>query len=122
MKPQAKKMMLSLLVNTVILMVIYFWLPTQFEFSYLPFIYLGIGAILLLYYVIYNQGLSGKNVTPDMLSDTMSPEEKQQYIKDSRERMKKSNWVLTILIPIMLVFAVDMIYLFVIPMLFGGNG
>ena len=115
-------MMLSLLVNTVILMVIYFWLPTQFEFPYLPFIYLGIGAVLLLYYVIYNQGLSGKNVTPDMLSDTMSLEEKQQYIKDSRERMKKSNWVLTILIPIMLVFAVDMIYLFVIPMLFGGNG
>ncbi len=113
--------MLSLLVNTVILMVVYFWLPTQFEFSYLPFIYLGIGAILLLYYVIYNRGFSGKNITPDMLSDTMTLEEKQQYIKDSRERMEKSKWVLTILIPIMLVFAVDMIYLFVIPMLFGGN-
>ena len=121
MKPQAKTMMLRLLANTVILMVIYFWLPSQFEFSYMPMIYLGVGAVLLLYYVIYNQGFAGKNATLDMLPDTMTLEEKQAYLARCRERMEKSKWVLTVLIPILLVFAVDMIYLFIIPMLFGGN-
>ena len=119
--PQAKKMMLRLLANTVILMVLYLWLPTQFDIFFLPLIYLGVGAALLLYYVIYNRGFSGKNVTLDMLPNTMSLEEKQQFIEDTKARMEKSKWVLTVLIPIMLVFAVDMIYLFVIPMLFGGN-
>ena len=113
--------MLRLLVNTVILMVLYFWLPTQVEFSYMPLIYLGLGAVLLLYYVIYNQGFAGKNATLDMLPSTMTLEEKQAYLDRCRERMEKSKWVLTVLIPIILVFAVDMVYLFVIPMLFGGT-
>lgn len=121
MKPQAKKLMLRLLVNTLILMVIYFWLPTQFEFSYLPMIYLGVAAVLLLYYVIYNRGFTGKNATLDMLPNTMTLEEKQAFLSNCKERMEKSKWVLTFLIPILLVFAVDMIYLFIIPMLFGGN-
>lgn len=121
MKPQAKTLMLRLLANTVILMVIYFWLPAQFEFAYMPMIYLGIGAVLLLYYVIYNQGFAARNATLDMLPNTMTLEEKQAYLARSRERMEKSKWVLTVLIPILLVFAVDMIYLFIIPMLFGGK-
>ena len=59
----------------------------------------------------------------DRLSDgaTVPAEEKQAYLARARERMEKSKWVLTVLIPILLVFAVDMIYLFIIPMLFGGK-
>ena len=56
-----------------------------------------------------------------MLPNTMTIEEKQAYLARARERMEKSKWVLTVLIPILLVFAVDMIYLFIIPMLFGGK-
>ena len=121
MKPEVKKHMLMLLGNTVLLMLIYFWVPMQFEFAYMPMIYLFIGAVFALYYVIYNRGFTGKNITPEMLPDTMSIEEKQKFIDESRERMQKSKWVLTVIVPIALVFAVDMIYLFVIPMLFGGG-
>ena len=113
--------MLLLLTNTTVLMVLYFWLPAKFNFFYLPMIYLGVGAALILYYVIYNRGFTAKNATPDMLPDTMTAEEKQAYLAEAKERLEKSKWVLTILIPIILVFAVDMIYLFLIPMLFGGK-
>ena len=120
MKPEVKKHMLLLVGNTVLLMLIYFWIPAQFEFSHMPMIYLLLGAAVTLYYVIYNRGFTGKNVTPAMLPDTMSFEEKQAFINESRERLQKSKWALTVLIPILLVFAVDIIYLFLVPILFGG--
>ena len=97
--------MLMLAANTVLLLLIYFYLPSLIKFSYLPTIYLFLGGALGLYYVIYNRGFSGKNVTPDMLPDTMTLEEKQQFIEDCKQRLQKSKWVLTILIPIVLVSA-----------------
>ncbi|MBE6601046.1 MAG: hypothetical protein E7637_00865 [Ruminococcaceae bacterium] len=119
MKLDNKKVLLLLLANTVILMVLYFWFPSQFHFSYMPMIYLAVGAVLALYYVIYNRGFVGKNLSPDMLAGSMTLEEKQEFIRECKERQSKSKWVLTILVPLMLVFAVDMIYLFVLP-LFSG--
>ena len=81
------------------------------------FIYLAAGVGLGLYYVIYNRGFVGKNATPDVLPDTMSPAEKQAFLDDSKARLQKSRWVLTLLIPIILTFAADMIYLFLFPQL-----
>ena len=120
MKPEVKRTLLLLLAITAILMVLYFWIPEQFQFSYMPIVYLAVGAALALFYVIYNRGLSGRNVTLDMLPDSMTLEEKQKFISESKERLRKTKWVLLILIPIILVFAADMIYLFVVPILMGG--
>lgn len=120
MKPEAKKTLLFLLANTLILLVLYFWIPAQFHFAYMPHIYLLAGAVLALYYVIYNRGFTGRNVTPEMLPPTMSPVEKQKFIDESRERMQKSKWVLTVLIPLLIVFFVDMIILFIIPIFTEG--
>jgi len=121
LKPKVKKLMLWLLVNTVVLMVVYFWLPSQLEFAFIPLIYAVAGTALLLYFVIYNGGFVAKNATVDMLPDTMTAEEKEAHLARARERLEKSKWVLTVLIPIVLVFAVDMIYIYLIPMLFGGS-
>lgn len=115
MKPESKKLMLYLLANTVLMMALYFAIPALTHFSYMPLIYLLAGAGLGIYYVIYNRGFAGKGATPDQLPDTMTLVEKQKFIDDSRERMKKSRWVLTVLLPIILTFLADMIYLFVFP-------
>ena len=63
---------------------------------------------------IYNKGFSAKDVTPDMLPDTMSQDEKQAFIEDGKLRLRRSRWMLTLLIPIILTIACDMFYLFVI--------
>lgn len=119
MKPENKKTALHLLINTVLLIVLYYAIPAWTHFSYLPHIYLVAGAGLGLYYVIYNRGFTGKNVTPDQLPNTMSPVEKQKFIDDSRARMQKSRWVLTVLLPIILTVLVDMVYLFFLEGLFA---
>lgn len=115
MKPEGKKLAIHLLINSIILVALYFIVAQKFPYIWV--IYLAAGAGLGLYYVVYNKGFSGKGVTPDMLPNTMSLAEKQAFIEDSAKRLKSSRWVLTLLIPILLTFMIDMIYLFFFPYL-----
>ncbi len=117
LKPEAKKRALLLLVNTIVLVALYFIVVQRFP--YIMFVYLAAGAGLGIFYVVYNRGFSGKNVTPEMLPDTMSLAEKQAFIEDSRRRLKQTDWVLLVLIPILLTFLFEMAYLFLFPMIAG---
>lgn len=119
MKTDRKKLMLRLLLHSVILIVLYFWVAEKLQFPYIMFIYLAVGAVLGIYYLIYNRGFVGRNTTPDMLPDTMSLAEKEAFLADCRARNEKSKWVLTILIPIILTFLAEMVYLFLIPQITG---
>ena len=114
MRPENKKTAIRLLLNTVVLMALYFT-AAYLEFRPILWIYIGAGAALGIFYVIYNRGFVGKNATPDMLSDTLTAAEKEEYLADCRRRMEKSKWVLTILIPILLTICADVIYLFIFP-------
>lgn len=68
---------------------------------------------MLAAYIVYNRAFSRKNVTVDMLPDHWSADEKQSYIRDGEERMKKSQWMLMIIIPLLVTFAAEALYLFV---------
>lgn len=114
---EKQKLMLHLLLNSVILITLYFVISEKLKFSYIMFVYLAAGAALGLYYVIYNRGFVGKNATPDMLPDTMTLAEKQAFLQDCRNRLQRSRWVLTILIPIILTFFADVVFLFLLPQL-----
>ena len=81
----------------------------------MPHIYLAAGGALALWYIIYNRGFNTKGKTPDMLSDTLSQEERVELIRAGEERFEKSRWALLILLPILFVFLIDTIYLFMIP-------
>ncbi|MBQ9132299.1 MAG: hypothetical protein IJX62_07505 [Clostridia bacterium] len=113
MSPEKKRLAWHLLLNTVILTVLYFVLQR----ANIPvhYVYVGAGAVLGLFYVIYNRGFVGKNATPEMLPDTMTPEEKQSFIRESRERMQRTQWVLTLLIPVTVAVLLDFVYLFFFP-------
>ena len=115
MKPEGKKLLVHLLLNSVILITLYFLIPTLVPFYYMPHIYLILGAFLALYYVIYNRGFVAKNASPDELPAHMSPIQKQAFIEDGRRRFQQSKWVLTWLIPIILTFLADCIYLYLFP-------
>lgn len=112
---ETKKIMIFLLINSVILIFLYFWIPTCWEFEYLPAIYLAVGVALALYYVIYNRGFALKNATPEMLPAHLSAIDKQRMLEDAKAREKKSRWTLTLLVPIILTFLADMVYLFIFP-------
>ena len=111
---EKKVLMARLLANCVAMLIIYFVVAIKFQFGYIFHIYVALGVVLGLSYVIYNKGFSSKDVTPDMLPDTMSQAEKQAFIEDGKLRLRKSRWMLTLLLPIILTIACDMFYLFVI--------
>ena len=111
--PEKKTLVRILLINCVLVMAIYFILVAV-HFEYIFHIYVGVGAALGLGFVIYNRGFAARGVTAEMLPDTMTPQQKQEYLDLARLRLKKSRWMLTLLIPILLTIALDMFYLFVI--------
>ena len=114
---EKQQLMRHLLLNSAILITLYFVISEMLKFPYIMFIYLAAGAALGLYYVIYNRGFVGKNATPDMLPNTMTLAEKQAFLQDAKDRLHRSRWVLTILIPIILTFFIEVILLFLLPQL-----
>jgi len=114
---QKNQWLFALLIgNSILFSVVYFALATVFP---IYIVYLTLGAVFTLIFVIYNRGFIGKNLTPEQLPDTMTKEEKQAFIDSCATRLHRSRWMITVIFPIVLAFALDMMYLFLFPMLEG---
>ncbi len=75
--------------------------------------YFLVFAVLLVSYVVYNRGFVNKDVTVEMLPADWSPEKKQSFIAAEKARAEKSRWMLTVIIPFIIVFMCEALYLFV---------
>ena len=117
MKPENQWLLVLLIGNSILFSVAYFALAAYFP---IYIVYLAVGAVIALAFVIYNRGFIGKDLKPEQLPDTMSQEEKQKFIDDCAARLHRSRWVITILFPIVLAFCLDMMYLFLLPVLEGA--
>ncbi len=79
-------------------------------------VYWAVFAAFLVVFVVYNRAFSRRNITPEMLPDTMTAMEKAEYINDGKNRLEKSKWMLSVIIPLLVTIALDAIYLFTWPM------
>lgn len=107
------KLLLALTLNTIVIFGFYRYAITQKYYFYVMWAYMAATSALVIGYVVYNRGFSRRGVTRDMLPDTMTEDEKQAFIEDGERRMKKSKWMLTLIIPFIVTFAVDVLELFV---------
>lgn len=98
---------LLLLVNTVIVFSLYQFLLRFPYFEIVLIIYMVILAVSLISYVIYNRGFTRRGLTPEMLSDDMTDEEKEEFIEDGKRRFEKSKWLLTVIFPFLFTFCFD---------------
>lgn len=85
-----------------------------------PIFYAVAGAAFLFTYIIYNRAFTRDNVTPEMLPDTMSEEQKQAFIQSGADRKHKSKWMIIVLFALFTPLAIDFLILTAIPTLFGG--
>ena len=46
-------------------------------------------------------------------------EEKIEYIADGKRRLEKSKWMLTVLLPLIVIYGYEIVELFIIPMIEG---
>ena len=70
----------------------------------------------LLAYLIYNRFLYRKGLTEEDLPDSMTPEQKQAFLEDGRTRLKKSKWMMLIILPLVLTFLFDAVDLFLLDL------
>ena len=81
-------------------------------------------AVILLVYLIYNRAFVNKDVTEDMLPMDWNADKRKAFVEDTRRRAEKSRWMLQLIIPFVVVFMAEALYLFVfdgyLAKLFGG--
>ena len=117
--PAAKRRAMLLVANTAILIFIYFGSQGLNQPILSMIVTLGywlVLAALVLAYFIYNRAFTRKGVTAEMLPPEWSAEQKDAYVKDGEARLKKSSWMLAVIIPLAVTVMLDAVYLFTWPM------
>ena len=127
---ETKKLFIITLINSLMLAFIYFGAMSTnivvipaFVITAYPimlgqivyFTYWTVFAVFIIVYLVYNRAFRRKGITPDMLPDTMSAEEKEEYINDGKRRQADSKWMLAVIIPLLVTIGLDAIYLFTWP-------
>ena len=108
--------LLELLGTIAVVFVTYRVLMNFRFFDVVLIIYMVLAAICVFTYVIYNRGMSRVNVTPEMLPDDWSDEQKQEFIDDGKRRLQRSKPLLMLTFAFAFTFCVDIIELVIIPM------
>ena len=115
--PETKKKALIIAVASFVNILIYFGIVPQIPSSIAQFsihiAYMLIFSITLVIYVIYNRAFTRKSITIEMLPDVWTQEQKVAYILDGEERLKRSKWMLYIIIPFLVPVGADAFILFV---------
>ncbi len=109
-----KQLAVLLLCNTALIVALYFVLASLGVWFIMP-IYILAAAIMGAVFIIYNRGFSAKGATPEQLPDTMTAEEKHAYLAAAADRLERSKWMITIILPLLVAIACDMIYLYLYP-------
>lgn len=109
-----KKYLLPLIMNTVLFYGVYAVLCNTPAYNAVLWIYFGALTGFAAAYVIYNRGFFRKNVTADMLPDSMSDIEKQEFLDRVKQRADKSKWMITVIFPLVMTFMIDIVVLFML--------
>ena len=127
---EARQRFYLLIGNSVILLFLYFF-AIQSDIAIIPagliskapvmlgeivcIAYWAAFAIFLLAYIIYNRAFTRRGITEDMLPMDWSLERKREYVNNGKERLEKSKWMMSVIIPLVVTIGADAIYLFTWP-------
>lgn len=109
----------AIVIVALLLLAIYYFSMNFEFFRFVMWGYMIALAALVLAYIIYNKGMYLKGVTEEMLPDEMSLEEKRALIDGAKHRLEKSKWMLVLIVGFIVTFAVEAVYLFVLPWIEG---
>ena len=110
---------LRLLVLVAVTLAVYIVYKVLIDRFFYPVVitYMTLTAVSVFAYVIYNRGFSRKGITPEMLPDTMSAEEKESFIEDGKRRIKNSRPLFIVAFAFVFTLLMDIIELVTFPFL-----
>ena len=114
------KRALILVLTTIVSMGIYFLLTSTSLWKVAVLAYIVIASVLIIAYFIINRAFTGSGVTYEMLPDTMTHKEKEEYLADVADRERRSRPMLMVIFPIIVTLLVDLFRLFVLDGFFGN--
>ena len=104
----------------VVLALVYYILLAMHVFWATPVLY-TLAATLFLVFFFVNGGFSREPVSREILSDTWSEEKKDAFIEDDIKRKAIGRKIMIIMTPVLLLVLVDMVILFLLPLLSQSN-
>lgn len=114
------KRAITLVLSTAFAMGLYFVLMNVYSLWKIVVIgYVAIASVLIIVYFIINRAFTGSGVTYEMLPDTMTHDEKEEYLADVAERERRSRPLLMVIFPVVITLLVDLFRLFVLDGLLG---
>lgn len=113
MTREAKRRLWATAGLTLLLLVIWYGCMAAALAKAVMIAYFLVFAVLLVTYIAYNRGFVNKDVTAEMLPADWSEEKKQTFLQNEKLRVQKSRWMLTVIIPFIIVFMCEALYLFV---------
>ena len=113
MTREAKRRLWATAGLTLLLLVIWYGCMAAALAKAVMIAYFLVFAVLLVTYIAYNRGFVNKDVTAEMLPADWSEEKKQTFLENEKLRVQKSRWMLTVIIPFIIVFMCEALYLFV---------
>ena len=102
--------LLKLVLSTVILAGVYIF-GIMMEWPIVVFVYYALLFIASIAFVIINRGLSNRSPEPDELPEDWSYVQKCEYIEKDKKRKERAKPLLYIIIPLLMIFAIDIIYM-----------
>ncbi len=103
------RLLAILALNTVILFAAYRVLVSLGYFVHVFTLYGAALLILLCAYIIYNRGLIPQSLTREQLPADWDEQKKDAFLLDAERRIRRSKWMLTIIFPLCLTFAYEII-------------
>lgn len=120
---QKRTYAILLVVNSVVSFALYramLFLAAMTDNALPSFVVMLVYSLVLLgfglAYLIYNRFFYKKGITKDQLPDSMTPEQKDAFIKDGELRLERSRWMLLIILPLLITFLIDALDLFVLEL------
>ena len=104
----------------VVLALIYYILLAMHVFWATPVLY-TLAATLFIVFFFVNGGFSREPVSREILSDTWSEEKKDAFIEDDIKRKAIGRKIMIIMTPVLILVLVDMVILFLLPLLSQSN-
>ena len=116
-KPDTK-VVITLILLVLVTLAVFLFYRVMMNFPHFEIVliaYMVLSVAFVVAYLIYNRGMTRRGVTPEMLPEDWSDEQKTEFIEDGIRRQKKSRWMIFPIFALLFTFAIDAMELFVIP-------
>ena len=124
-KGENRRNLILLAVNTLLCFVLYRTLLFYADLTDKTFgaflvmvLYMALLLGFTLAYLIYNRFLWRKGLTAEQLPADWSAERKCAFLADGERRLRRSKWMMLIIIPLLFTFLMDTLELFILEPLF----